>query len=129
MLVIREWLRRLQLKKLSPRADFVFFANVKRITFQSEWLFQIRELLILKSSRFSQRPRCHFPANGGVLIREAALESHQYVTAILDVVGDFLQKGIVCDVKAGNDEQLILREFRGGHVGKDDISAHIAEIE
>ena len=99
-------------EELGPIADLVLGADVERIAFERERVFEVGELLIAEAGGFAQRAGRAHPADGGVFICESALEGHDDVAAVLYVVGDSLEQRIVGDVERGNDEQLVLRRNR-----------------
>jgi hypothetical protein len=102
-------------------------ARVEGITLELERMFEVRELLVAEARGLAQGAGCAHPAHGGVFVGESALEGHDHVAAVLHVVRDALEQGIVGDVERGDDEQLVGGEIRGG--GKDEVRAHIHVIE
>ena len=75
-------------EEFGPVHDLVVVADMEGIAFQGKGLFEVGELLVAEAGGFAQGAGGAYPAHGGVLVGEAALEGHEDVAAVLDVVGD-----------------------------------------
>jgi len=127
MVVPCERLRVIRHQEFRPIADVVVVSRVERVALERERMLQVGKLLIGKSRRFAQWTRREFPAHGGVLIGETALEGHHHMAAILHVVRDAFQQCIVRDVERGHDQQLVGGEVLG--LGEDEVAADVEVVE
>ena len=118
-------------EELGPVRDlvggWVICVNVEGIVLEGEGVFEVGKLLVAEAGGFAERAGSAYPTDGGVFVGESALEGHDDVAAVLDVVGDALEQGVVGDVECGDDEQLIGGEVGGG--GKDEVGANVEVVE
>ena len=114
-------------EELGPVHDFVVVSGLEGVALEGERLFEIGELLVAEAGGFAERSGGAHPADGVVLVGESALEGHEDVAALLDVVGDFLEQRVVGDVERGDDEHLVAGEV--GVLGKDEVAADVGVVE
>ena len=115
-------------QELCPVRGFVVRRpDVKRIALERQRSLEIRELLVAEAGSLAQRSGRAHPADRGVLVGEAALEGHDDVAAVLDVVRDALEQCIVGDVERGHDEHLVRGEVLG--LREDDVRADVQLVQ
>ena len=98
-------------------------ARVEGITLELERMFEVRELLVAEARGLAQGAGCAHPAHGGVFVGESALEGHDHVAAVLHVVRDALEQGIVGDVEHRYNQQFVGGKVHG--LGEDEIRANV----
>jgi len=83
-------------------------AQIEGIALERKRVLQAGKLLIAESGCFAQWAGSADPASGGVFVGKSALESHYDMAAVLHIIRNPLQQGVVRDVKHRDNEQLIL---------------------
>ena len=86
----------------------VVVAGMKRVALKCQGMLEVGELLVVESRSRAQRSGRTLPTYGRVFVGKAALERHEDMSAVVDVICNFLQQCIIGDVERRNDEQLVL---------------------
>src|SRR5690349_3275989 len=100
---------------------------MKRVCLKCKWMLKIRKLLVVESRCRSQRPGRTLPANRRIFVGKTALECHQHMSAVVNVISDSLKQCIIGDVERGNNKKLVLRKVRS--LGKHKICANVRVVE